>query len=166
MSTGFPYDPNAHQNQVKRGLEMNFWKKERINYHREYIEEILVNPPEDIDWQLVLEDHLIQTTQFQHERFMHLIVTMTFAISSMVVACFTVYLQSLVLTALLLMLLVLLIPYILYYFMLENNTQAMYPLCDGIWAKLVKQRKAQGLPQGTPALSTQILTQINHTVGD
>lgn len=148
MSTGFPWNPKAEKNaldKAKYGLEMKFWKKERINYHREHIIELLTmeNPPEDINWEEVLEDHLIKVSQFQHERYMHLVVTMTFAICSIMVMCFVVYLEELVLTALLLALLVLLIPYIFYYFMLENNTQAMYALCDGIMEKVWQQRRKE-----------------------
>lgn len=148
MSTGFPWNPKAEKNaldKAKYGLEMKVWKKERINYHREHIVELLTaeNPPEDIDWEDVLEDHLMKTAQFQHERYMHLVVTMTFAICSIMVMCFVVFLEQMVLMLLLLALLILLIPYIFYYFMLENNTQAMYPLCDGIMEKVWEQRKKQ-----------------------
>lgn len=144
MSTGIMWEEEKqHKDKLKYGLEMKLWKKERINYHREYITGLLTgeSTAEDIDWEEVLSDHLIKISQFQHERFMHLIVTMTFAICAIIVMCFSVYLCQMVLTLLLLVILLLLIPYIFYYFMLENNTQAMYPLYDGIMEKVRQQRK-------------------------
>lgn len=145
MSTGILWEEEKqHKNKIKYGLETLLWKKERINYHREYITDLLTGeiPSDDIDWEEVLNDHLIKISQFQHERFMHLIVTMTFALCAIIVMCFSVFLGQMILTLLLLAILLLLIPYIFYYFMLENNTQAMYPLYDGIMEKL-RQKKTK-----------------------
>jgi len=131
----------ALSDKIHYGLEMNFWKKDRINYHREYIEQILENPPADIDWRDVMEDHQIKTSQFQHERLVHYLVTMTIAIGAFISACFSAVTQNITITCLLLLLLVLLFPYVLFYFMLENNTQAMYPLYDRIREKIKEQEK-------------------------
>ena len=131
------------ENNARYGLEMNFWKKERINYQREEITRLLTmeNPPEDIDWEEVLKDHLIKTSQFQHERLIHLMVTITFAICAMVVMGFAVITQKVALALLFVFIFLPLVPYIFYYFMLENNTQAMYPLYDGIMEKVKQQRR-------------------------
>lgn len=73
---------------------------------------------------------LVQIGFFQHERFIHLIVTMTFAILTVVTLmtiCITGYLP---LGALMLLLLILLVPYIRHYYILENGTQTLYRYYD------------------------------------
>lgn len=75
---------------------------------------------------------LIQIHFFQHERLIHLIVTVTFAILTvMSVLGFvaTTQIGLLVLTG---MLLVLLIPYIRHYYILENGVQKLYQYYDSI----------------------------------
>ena len=65
---------------------------------------------------------------YQHERLIHLIVTMSFAI--MTVISFFMLVQSGSITALLLSLLflALVIPYIYHYYFLENSVQELYRL--------------------------------------
>lgn len=65
---------------------------------------------------------------YQHERLIHLIVTMTFAV--MTVISFFMLVQSGSLLALLLSLLFLglVIPYIYHYYFLENSVQELYRL--------------------------------------
>lgn len=75
---------------------------------------------------------LVQIQFFQHERFIHLIVTVTFAILTvMSVLGFvaTAQIGLLVLTG---MLLVLLVPYIRHYYILENGVQKLYQYYDNI----------------------------------
>lgn len=75
---------------------------------------------------------LVQIQFFQHERLIHLIVTVTFAILTvMSVLGFVVTAQIglLILTG---MFLVLLIPYIRHYYILENGVQKLYQYYDEI----------------------------------
>ena len=75
---------------------------------------------------------LIQIGFFQHERMVHLIVTMTFAlmtIMTLVGICLTGYMP---LIALMVLLLVLLVPYIRHYYILENGTQTLYRYYDSL----------------------------------
>ncbi len=75
---------------------------------------------------------LTQISFFQHERLVHLIVTMTFAIMTMVILvaiCMTSYIP---LIALEILLLVLLVPYIRHYYILENGTQTLYRYYDSL----------------------------------
>lgn len=76
------------------------------------------------------EELLVQIGFFQHERLIHLIVTVTFAILTMlsVFCCF--FYQSAGLYLLILLLLVLLVPYIRHYYILENGVQALYEYYD------------------------------------
>ena len=69
---------------------------------------------------------------FQHERLIHLIVTMTFALMTVMTLmgiCITGYLP---LVALMVLLLVLLVPYIRHYYILENGTQTLYRYYDSL----------------------------------
>lgn len=75
---------------------------------------------------------LVQIGFFQHERFIHLIVTMTFALMTVITLmaiCMTGYLP---LAALMLLLLILLVPYIRHYYILENGTQTLYRYYDSL----------------------------------
>ncbi len=109
--------------------------KKRIVGYRKRIDSLLAQNT-DCDWKQVLEEHLTQVAFFQHERLIHLIVTVTFAILAMLSACFLLLTQEIALGLLTLMLLVLLIPYIAHYYTLENEVQRMYEQYDKIWANL------------------------------
>jgi len=77
---------------------------------------------------------LVQIQFFQHERLIHLIVTVTFAILT-VLSIFAFLAQEPIgLLALCILLLVLLVPYIRHYYILENGVQKLYTYYD----KLVK----------------------------
>ena len=77
-----------------------------------------------------MEDLLIQIGFFQHERLVHLIVTITFAILTMLAILGTIYAPQPALFALVVLLLVLLIPYIRHYYILENGVQKLYRYYD------------------------------------
>ena len=59
-------------------------KKRIINY-RLKIDNLLANPDKisKEEWKKILQEHLTQIAFFQHERLVHLIVTVTFAILTM-----------------------------------------------------------------------------------
>ncbi len=78
----------------------------------------------------VQRDMLVQIGFFQHERLIHLIVTVTFAILTVgsLIAC--LLLQMLALYCLTLLLIILLIPYIRHYYILENGVQKLYALYE------------------------------------
>ncbi len=73
---------------------------------------------------------LIQIGFFQHERLIHLIVTVLFALMTILVFLLAVTNFALWTGVLLLLLLVLLIPYIKHYWLLENGTQKLYQYYD------------------------------------
>lgn len=73
---------------------------------------------------------LIQIGFFQHERLIHLIVTVLFALMTILVFILGVTEFSLWTGVLLLLLLALLIPYIRHYYLLENGTQKLYQYYD------------------------------------
>lgn len=113
--------------------------KKRIIGYRMRIDALLAEPPEDADWELILREHLTQVSFFQHERLIHLIVTVTFAILTTIalaIYCIAEYMPVLALMALLL---VLLVPYIGHYYTLENEVQKMYRQYDIIWTKVCEE---------------------------
>ena len=98
--------------------------EKRILNYRKYIDELLMRS--DLDWEAVIREHLIQISFFQHERLIHLIVTITFAILEVIVIglCVVSFTPGVGLLAI--ALLILLIPYVRHYYILENEVQKMY----------------------------------------
>lgn len=76
------------------------------------------------------QEMLIQIGFFQHERLIHLIVTITFALLTMIAIMGTLFMPQPALFALVLFLFVLLIPYIRHYYILENGVQKLYQYYD------------------------------------
>ena len=113
--------------------------EKRILAYRKYMDELLLR--EDVDWGQVREEHLIQVGFFQHERLVHLIVTVFFALFTVLSIGMAFLLMALgtegagswllVVAAFL----ILLIPYVRHYYILENEVQKMYRQYDEIIAK-------------------------------
>lgn len=76
------------------------------------------------------EKLLTQIAFFQHERLIHLIVTVTFAILTILAILGCVFAPQIALFALVVMLMVLLVPYIRHYYILENGVQKLYTYYD------------------------------------
>lgn len=92
-----------------------------------------VDTGEQITQELVrdkLEEHLIQVGFFQHERLIHLIVTVTFALLEMLAIILSVISDSFFTLLLPVVILILLVPYIRHYYILENEVQKMYVQYD------------------------------------
>lgn len=77
-----------------------------------------------------LEEHLVQVGFFQHERLIHLIVTVTFALLEMLAIVLSVISDSLFTLLFPVVILILLVPYIRHYYILENEVQKMYGQYD------------------------------------
>ena len=118
------------------GFEM----KKRIISYRLKVDSILSNPgsipPER--WTEILQEHLVQIGFFQHERLIHLIVTVTFAILTLMSFVASLVVGMPALLALTLLFVVLLIPYIMHYYTLENEVQKMYVQYDRILEQIHK----------------------------
>lgn len=97
-----------------------------------------MNDP-DTDFARLMKIHKQKTEYFQHERFVHLIVMVLFALCT--VACFLIIVvtEKALLIPLAALLLCLLIPYISHYYFLENNTQKLYKYYDRICEKLERE---------------------------
>lgn len=102
----------------------------RLKTYRERIDALLADPPADLDWADAIAEHLVQISFFQHERLVHLLVTLAFAIMELGSAVAAVLAPSATTGALMLLLLALLVPYIVHYYHLENETQKLYAQHD------------------------------------
>ena len=96
--------------------------------------------PEEISLSLdqAIKDHLVQIGFFAHERLIHLIVTVTFAILCLMSMAMTVISFSISSFLLTIIFLVMMIPYIRHYYLLENSVQRMYEQYDSM--KILKDR--------------------------
>lgn len=113
--------------------------EKRILAYRKRIDELLKR--EEADWAKILEEHLTQIAFFQHERLVHLIVTVLFAVLEIMSILGTVILSAMengniALSIMTILLLVLLVPYIRHYYILENEVQKMYVQYDELLKKI------------------------------
>lgn len=95
----------------------------------------------DFDYEALLRSHLNMIQFMQHERLVHFLVTMLFAICFFIALGIFLVTNIIALSLLLLLILALLIPYISHYYFLENSVQKMYYLHDEINARINKNRR-------------------------
>lgn len=112
------------------------WK--RLKSHRDMIRALLDADDPTTDWEAVKSEHLVQISFFQHERLVHLLVTLAFALMELVSILATIFAPQpfmLPLMLLSLLFLVLLVPYLVHYYHLENGTQELYAQYDQLTEK-------------------------------
>lgn len=88
------------------------------------------------EWEALQSDLLVQIGFFQHERLVHLIVTVLFAVLTFGAVALLMVTGKIVCLVLAVALLVLLVPYIWHYYVLENGTQTLYSFYDTTVQKL------------------------------
>ena len=115
-------------------------KKQVQNYLR-IIRKILEEDAPGTDWKEVAVRHLIKIEFYQHERFIHLIVTVLFALMEVICISTVLITSNLWALALALMILVLLVPYIGHYYFLENSVQELYLIYDEILERTSEGKK-------------------------
>ena len=98
----------------------------RIRRYIAYIDELLKR--NDVDFAREAERHLTQVGFFMHERLIHLIVLVLFAVLT-VATCITFVVTDNI------SLLILALPYIMHYHLLENSVQYMYEQYDRMLEK-------------------------------
>ena len=98
----------------------------------DYIDKFLADDKNECkqDYDALMKQHLIQIDFFMHERLVHLLVTLAFAIFGFMVFLALVADFQPGLLLLFAAILVLLIPYIMHYYLLENGVQKMYRQYD------------------------------------
>ncbi len=77
-----------------------------------------------------INDHLIKIGFFQHERMIHLIVTVTYGLLDLLSFLIGIAFGNIIPVIMGYMLMCFLIPYIYHYFLLENCVQKMYRQYD------------------------------------
>lgn len=97
-------------------------------YLYDYIKEIDSVLKQDKVENEILKEHLIKISFFQHERFIHLLVTLAYALLAIITFAVSTFSPMFVFIGLILVLF--LIPYVLHYFRLENGVQYLYKQYD------------------------------------
>lgn len=109
--------------------------RKRILEYRRMMDELLTKLEEgskDVDITALKTEHMNQISFFQHERLIHLIVTVLFAILEFMAFLFVLIMPNIGTILLTFAVLILLIPYIRHYYLLENEVQKMYVQYDRI----------------------------------
>ena len=103
--------------------------KHRLRVALKYYEELTNLPSGELPSMVAQEelDRLrVQIGFFQHERLIHLLVTMLFALATVITIPFYLATRETVLLILGMLFIALLAPYIVHYFNLENGVQSLY----------------------------------------
>ena len=104
----------------------------------------LIDSGEKIENIEALKKELLTEIAFwQHERLIHLLVTILFALLTMSVIIVIMFYHSIAVLLLFLTLLILLVPYIRHYYILENGVQTLYV----IYEQLTKIEHKEGFPE-------------------
>lgn len=118
--------------------------EKRILAYRKYMDELIkrLKEGESVPGEVerLKKEHLTQVSFFQHERLVHLIVTVTFAILEMLAIFLFMLCPGIAVFCLVVIILVLLVPYIRHYYILENEVQKMYRQYDELCA--IQKREA------------------------
>ncbi|SMC68469.1 hypothetical protein SAMN06296952_2222 [Oscillospiraceae bacterium] len=91
----------------------------------------------------VLSEFEIKITYFQHERLIHLIVTVLFAILEVISIALILTNPSVPAIILSALFLVLVVPYVMHYYFLENSVQHMYKMRDQILEAIKEKRSCK-----------------------
>lgn len=106
-----------------------------LKMHESYMHEILGSKDNGCDWDYIADFHKTQIQYMQHERLIHLMVTLAFGGFLIVSLGITILTDMLVFGLFDLLLLVLLVPYIIHYFRLENGVQRWYHIANEVEKK-------------------------------
>ena len=105
-------------------------------YLEKYIKEIDKKIQRKNITQKDIDDHLIKISFFQHERLIHLLVTLFYGLFLFV--SILIFIKIWLFVIIIYIVLIILLFYVRHYFFLENNTQYMYKQYDEM-KKLVKK---------------------------
>jgi hypothetical protein len=106
-----------------------------LKRHEAFIRGQLAAAGEGIDWPGLSRFHGMQIAYLQHERLVHLLVTLFFGLSTLLVLLFLVVHPQILVGILLLLMLALLVPYLAHYYKLENGVQRWYHLANELEAR-------------------------------
>jgi len=100
--------------------------------HEKFINNVLSSKKDNIDWNNIKIFHEKQISFIQHERLIHLLVTLSFALFMIISVFFTLLYPRLEILVLDILILSLLVPYIFHYLGLENGVQHWYDISNEI----------------------------------
>ena len=109
--------------------------------HEVFIKQALTSAKSDALWRELSDYHHKQIQNFQHERLIHLLVTLTYAIAYLMSFAITLAFPNIGTVILNIILLVMLVFYARHYFVLENGVQRLYRLDREIIKKLFRHIK-------------------------
>ena len=112
-----------------------------LKRHEAFIRQQLASPGAGTDWPGLARFHRTQIGYLQHERLIHLLVTLFFGLCALLLFLFFLLHPQAVANILILLVLALLIPYLVHYFRLENGVQRWYHLANEL------ERRAGGVSQ-------------------
>ena len=120
--------------------------EEYLKRHEAFVRGQLAATGDGADWAGLARFHRTQIEYVQHERLVHLLVTLFFGLCTLLTLLFLVLHPQIPMGVLLLLLLVLLVPYLAHYYRLENGVQRWYHLANEIEARAgnVSQRYDDG----------------------
>jgi hypothetical protein len=104
-------------------------------YEKEIRDLIHTNSPKT-DWEDIQRYHYRHIQYFQTERLIHLVITLCFAVITILSVYFVLLTRNTGVTGVCLLMLLLLIPYIFHYYKLENGVQRLYKI-----DKVLQQKK-------------------------
>lgn len=102
----------------------------RIKAYMAYMDQILQSNDSGLSYEELIIEHEKQLAYFMHERLIHLLVTLTFAILAFGTFFITCITFSIGILVLFFAFMILLVPYIMHYYLLENSVQYMYKQYD------------------------------------
>lgn len=98
----------------------------QIRAYLEFLEEFFLDEHTEEELLKMREELLERIRFYRHERLIHLIVTMSFAVFFLLSLIIVYVSHNIAVLALSALFLILLIPYIKHYYFLENSVQKMY----------------------------------------
>lgn len=106
-------------------------------YFSEYIESVLhALEDENSDFESLKRELLVKIGFMQHERLIHFMVTILFALLMFMSLISFLVTGNLGMLAAAALMLILLVPYIAHYYFLENGVQKLYRIYDQVCEKL------------------------------
>ena len=109
--------------------------------HEAFIKRELKRAHGDAGWRDLSDYHHTQIHNFQHERLVHLLVTLTYALANLITLALTLAFPSIGAVILDVILLVMLAFYVWHYFALENGIARVYQLDQEIIKKCLSKLK-------------------------
>jgi hypothetical protein len=103
-----------------------------LERHEAFIRGQLAGAGDGADWAGLARFHRAQIEYMQHERLVHLLVTLFFGLCVLLTLLFLVLHPQVPVGVLLVLLLLLLVPYVVHYYKLENGVQRWYHLANEI----------------------------------